>query len=430
MIRLSTGLGVYWTSLHRAQIGIDPRIAQCLINLTKNELRFTEALIKSHTAEEILLLAAEFEIEIARAKIILQLLTRLQLLEPAELSTLEAQLRHEYRANWRIYGRLPKTRENIAVSIPHLDWLGTEIALALASAGVHQLKSSDSTLVGNNSHPTLRQQFFGIRKNHALASYLRANISQTLSPFASLAKNLTGSEFAAKQQQASKLVILTAQNDIDPLEINDYLSRGSAVLIAIARELDLVVGPLCLPDFGPCGMCLEHHQVDLNPHWATLAPQARAIHNLPLPLASTKLAASLLLRAALEFIDSLPCELPETKTSESKQYKNIHQHNMQLSPGEIADLPAQHETQYQLSAALCDTQIRPLTQIYLDSSMQHRKIKNQAEAKSFQLISRAWIVPPNPEIPFLISIPQHANCLCALKISHDEQNPPNSPQQK
>lgn len=375
-MQITSGLGIYWSSLRHAQIGIDPRIAQCFTNLTKNELRFIEALVRPHSETETELLAAELEITASRYQQIIQLLTRLQAFQPHDLPQLQAPLLSEYHANWRINGYLPKNREHTIVQIPHLDWLGTEIALLLAAAGVQNLISADSHPVSTLSHPAFQPNYLGMRKNRALASYFRAMQSHTqhrrsnpqlpdsAPSTATSAVNTTTvntdamNSSARPSKQPSALAIVTGKNGIDPLEIDALLSQGICVLTVIAQEIDIIVGPLCTPSAGPCGMCLERHRSEREPNWPILAPQARVIRDLPLSLASAQLAASLALRAALEFIDAQDFLL-QRNSPQLQSEKTLIQQN--------------------------------------------------------QLAARAWIVPPNPGFPVLTTIERHPDCLCALQ---------------
>ena len=375
-MQLTSGLGIYWSSLRHAQIGIDPRIAHCFTNLTKKELRFIEALAHPHSKTEAALLATELEIRDSRREQIIQLLTKLHAFQPRELQQLQTSRLSEYRANWRTNGFMPKNREHVIVQIPHLDWLGTEIALLLAATGVQNLISADSDPVGTLSHPALQRNYYGMRKNRALASYFRAmqphvqhhryelqHPSCTLDSLTSTASknavNTAATNSAVRpSKQPSTLAIVTGKNGIDPLEIDTFLSQGICVLPVIAQEIDILVGPLCTLSTGPCGMCLERHRSEREPNWPVLAPQARAIRDLPLPLASAQLAASLALRAALEFIDAP--DFPLQYNSPQPQFEKHH------------------------------------------------------SAQQNQLAAQAWIVPPNPSFPVLTTIGRHPDCLCAL----------------
>ncbi|XCB29553.1 hypothetical protein RQN30_10155 [Arcanobacterium hippocoleae] len=314
-MQLNSGLGIYWSSMQHAQIGLDPRIARCFSNLNKQELRFVEALTRAHTPEEIALFSVEYDIKANRCVQIINSLQQAQLFEPQELADISPKLLNEYRANWRIHRTLPVTRTQVCVEIPYLNWIGTEIVLALAESGIGRLKLCDTKFTGQRSHPVLRENYIGLRKNRALASYLRANSPH----IETVVSNYTATGIKRAENPTPHLAIVTGSNSIDPIEINDYLSRSIPALIVITEEIDITIGPLCLPDFGPCGMCLERYRSTAETNWAVISPQARTIQNLPTPLASSRLAAALALRAALEYIDALEI-IPSQKVLPPKKF--------------------------------------------------------------------------------------------------------------
>lgn len=362
-MQINSGMGIYWSSLKNAQIGLDPRIAQCLTEVTQSEMRLIELLLRPHTSEEITLFAIELEIEKNRYQQILSSLTRLGLLEPPQITTLTPSVTPEYQANWRIHQNLPEMRNKVVIEIPRLDSLGTEIALDLAAAGVQKMKLTDSAKVGKFSHPVLRDNYFGMRKNRALANYFRAHCPQ----IEILPNRDVSLTFSNATQKFPHLAVLTGNNGVDPLAINTFLGSGTPVLVAYIEEIDISIGPLCLPDYGPCGMCLQHHLVSKIPEWPILAPQACAIRNIPTPLASLKLAASFALRAILEYIDNL----------------DFQQNNV-------------------LSRKQTDTNICHLPQ------------------HTPQLFAKYWKIPPNPAFPYLVSAPVHSNCLCKVRNLNPE----------
>ncbi|WP_353066219.1 hypothetical protein [Arcanobacterium hippocoleae] len=320
-----------------------------------------EALVHTRTQAELALFAKKNDVSENRLHQIQKWLHHLSFIEPAIPDQQHPLLFPEYQAHWRIYGHLPHSRQQMQITIPKLDWLSTEITLSLAAAGVRNFTLLDTSISGPLSHPIFQNECLGMRKNLALASYLRANLPQMQT--VSLTESSLQSDFP--QRSLTHLAIITGHHGIDPLLINRYLGAQIPVLVATIGEIDITAGPFLIPQIGPCGMCLAYYRQDIDENWAALAPQAAALKRLPIPLASAKLAASFLFRAALEYLDTY-------------NFANSARSRDQVR--KTAENPDNHCT----------------------------------------LFAKAWKIPPIPELPQLMPLTRHPKCRCHWFASNNQ----------
>lgn len=107
------------------------------------------------------------------------------------------------------------------------------------------------------------------------------------------------------------LVVLTAQDALDPSSAWPWRRHGVAVLPFVACETGVAIGPLLTADpAAPCLQCLELHRFDRDERWPTLLAQACPSNAAPPPVRSdvtlTAAAAGVTAMVVVGHLDSEP----------------------------------------------------------------------------------------------------------------------------
>ncbi len=289
-MHIANGLGCYWLEKDKMQIGLDPRRAIGLTNLSISELEFVSTLTRAHAPIELERLAHARNISSERSK---QIITQL---ETAGICIEETSYLADGQASWRIRNVYPKNRHSIRVEIPRLDQLGCAIALLLAEAGINAIASPDENIIGEYDHFALRNKFFGLKRRAGLTTLLRE-----INPRINLST-----------KEKPHLAIITGSHAIDPLITGNYFARDIDVLTCWVEEIDIVVGPLnshFLPNKHICNTCLYLYKKDANPQWDKLAIQAFSGRTVIPEINTLHLAATLAVREIINFIDYGSCHI-------------------------------------------------------------------------------------------------------------------------
>ncbi|MFP7696923.1 hypothetical protein [Trueperella sp. LYQ143] len=273
--------GVFWTGTHRAQIGIDPRIAVDLTGLSPAELDLVDSLSRPQTDVELRARADARHIPRERLTQLLEALTRAGVLDTTERYSCDP---HAWR---RIFGVYPQHREHSHVHIPHLDYLGAGIALGLVRNGIGIVTTSDHNAVSTRDHPLMRHIGLGTARSTTLRTLLRQE-----NPHICLATT-----------HEPQLVVLTGSYTTDPVRAGRYLAAGKMVYHAWVDEIDVYAGPLSIAHETACGTCLALHRYESDERWGILCQQACAAAPLLPDPAAAMLATALAVRDILSALD-------------------------------------------------------------------------------------------------------------------------------
>lgn len=274
-MRLVPGLRVYWSCADCAQIGLDQRVGVSLAGCTRNEVRLVERLGMELSDVEYFTEAKKLGITVQRAQDLIAQLQHFHLLTDEEFATKYSAStplrRAEAAATLRTSGMMPQLRETAKVAIASLDELSCEIALSLARAGIGTIAPS------RTSEPT------------TLIAQLR-----DINP-----------QIQTKIENADEahLCILGASRAIDPLRASKWIAREVPVLFTCVEEIDVTVGPLCIPHQSACAQCLYLYRCDANTNWPQLFLQTLHAPELHAPVSSLALSAAFATRHALEWLD-------------------------------------------------------------------------------------------------------------------------------
>src|SRR5699024_7804819 len=102
------------------------------------------------------------------------------------------------------------------------------------------------------------------------------------------------------------LVVLVEQDVSDPVRLRPLLREDVAHLLVVAREVDVVVGPLVVPGRGPCGRCVELHRTAADDRWPALATQLLGTAPRGVDASSALLAAGTAVGQVLAHLDGRP----------------------------------------------------------------------------------------------------------------------------
>ncbi|MCI6574494.1 MAG: ThiF family adenylyltransferase [Arcanobacterium sp.] len=280
-MHINEGLGVFWTAIDRAQIGLDPRTGAALDNFSAAEIELVDALTQPHTDVEYWQRAHALKIPRSRAQQIVALL------DSANLLSTDLPHLPDCAAYWRVHHATPTHRAAAHVHIPVLDSVGVATAICCARAGIGTITTADATIVSPRDHSALTRQHLGIRKNLALTTALREENPAV--------HTISGS--------LPTIVVLTNSYGIDPQASVPYTARHIPVLHAWVEEVDSYLGPLTIAHETPCATCINLHHIDANPDWAVLAPQAFAARPIVPESSTVALLAALCTREVLTEID-------------------------------------------------------------------------------------------------------------------------------
>lgn len=300
-MQISTGLGVYWTEVDRAQIGLDPRTGITLDGFTAAELRLVDTLTHATTEVEYRERARKLGVGMARAKQIAALLERAGVLDNRTSQALDSgpcwRLRHsEHR------------RGHNHVALHYADQLGAGIGLGLANAGVGRITTTDRAAVGTADHPALRVVGLGLARASMFHQVLQNSVP------ADSHRRLAERREVTYRGQASTsptpdLVVLTGSHTVDPVLVGEYLARGMPVCLAWVEEVDIYVGPLLLPHSGICGRCLYLYRCESDPKWSRLAVQANVAAAVAAEATGLAMACALAVREIVNALDGATSSL-------------------------------------------------------------------------------------------------------------------------
>ncbi|MFC7406262.1 ThiF family adenylyltransferase [Georgenia alba] len=296
-MRLRSGLSVLWRREGESQIGVDPRCAVVLENLSAGEQRLLDRLDVEtvEPSEADLLRAGRAEgVRARRVRELLELLRRSGVLDPVTDRVAGAPVAPE-EAYWsRLLpdgdGRdLFARRGRAMVEVVGLDHVGMRIATQLAEAGVGALRLEDDGRVQPSDVGPYDSLDVGRRRSVRAPARLR-------SLFPALRTELP-------PDARPDVLVAVSSGVADPVRLLPLVRDDVAHLPVVVGDVDVVVGPTVVPGHGPCTRCVDLHRTDTDPAWPAVATQLRCIPPPVTPAHLGQLGAAMAVNQVLAALD-------------------------------------------------------------------------------------------------------------------------------
>ncbi|GAB4084183.1 ThiF family adenylyltransferase [Myceligenerans cantabricum] len=284
---LRPGTPVIMRSGGSVQCGTDPRWALVVDGLTRAEAAWLRDLSdRRHVSPE--QSAARRGVDPGRRGLLLEVLSRAGMLVPAPPAG-RAAITGESTADARTLGMLRADgagaatlagRAAATVALAGLGRIGSVLALILATAGVGRLVLHDpqpvqTTDVGFGTHTA---RHVGEPRDSALAHVL--------------ARRSAGIDVQVDGETEPDVAVVVESRAALPARFTRLMSAGVPHLSVVAREADVVVGPLVLPGRSACVTCLDADRADQDRDWHLVAAQLRQGPEQVQEAALTALAAA------------------------------------------------------------------------------------------------------------------------------------------
>ncbi len=298
-MRLRPGTHVLWRREGSSQVYADPGRAVVLDGLSAEEQRLLDALEREASEQALLALGRELGIRPGRVRDLLALLDSCGALEherdPAtDHRGLAAEVDHWSRVGQCDAGDLLRRRRDAVVAVLGLGRLGLLLASGLAAAGVGTLLVEDRARVR--------------RDDVGLGGYVLRDVGERRGDRgrATLRMSYPHLRTSAPPRTRPDLVVLVEQDVSDPVRLRPLLREDIPHLLVVAREADVVVGPLVTPGRGPCGRCVELHRTDADDRWPAVATQLLGTAPRGVDACGAVLAAGTAVGQVLAFLDGRP----------------------------------------------------------------------------------------------------------------------------
>ena len=184
------------------------------------------------------------------------------------------------------------------ISIDHLGGAGLSLALGLASAGIGQIYSADSSKVmpedlGPTGYPT---QLLGHSKINALNLLLAASPNQA---------RIHAMPLKEHQLDQIECAVLVGHQVVAPVLYSTWMNRDVPHLAITAGAESVSVSPIILPGQTPCLLCLEQSRATADPSWPAVASQLVGRKHRFDDSTAQFFAAGLALQKILQLIDTV-----------------------------------------------------------------------------------------------------------------------------
>jgi hypothetical protein len=288
--RIVAGLPVLRRRQGELQIGLDPRHATVVDNLTETVVRTTQRLTGQQTVDELL-----DDLEPAdrtEMRALLEALHRRGLLEdatnvpPRLAGDISATKIHAIVTGQRTYNR-PTERNKLGIAVHGDGRLAVAIASLLAGAGVGWVHvSATGTVKPEDTGTGYRMDDVGTPRHVAARRAIRQVASAVRTTHFTTARG-------------PDLVILTDALVPRP-ELLDELTTGAVpYLLVRIRDTVGIVGPLVVPGLTSCLRCADLHRAELDACWPHVATQLSG-HAQLADLAGTHATAAFAVTQALD----------------------------------------------------------------------------------------------------------------------------------
>lgn len=299
------GFEVYWRAPGSSQIGLDPRCALLLDGLSGGEQRLLERLPECADLEEVRAHARDLGVPERQVKALLDRLQTAGYVLEGEAPSVHPSLVTDpdqgywHRAAMAGHAR-PSDRSDAVVAVHGLDPLGLRLACALAHAGVGAVLLHDERRVRHDDVGG------GLYRAGDVGRVRQDSATAVLRGIDPKVRTRRGPGIDAD------VVVLVRAGVADPVDYRDLMRRDVCHLPVLARELDVMIGPLVRPGEGVCLRCLDLHRCDRDPRWPAVATQAAT---RAAPAAETSLAwvgAALAAHQLLALVDGRDTAMADT----------------------------------------------------------------------------------------------------------------------
>lgn len=298
-MRLRPGTHVLWRCEGSSQVHADPRLAVVLDGLTPEEQRLLDGLERETSEQAVLTRGRELGLRPARVRELLGMLNSCGAVERERDPTVDhhgltAELDHWSRVARRDAHELLVRRRGAVVAVLGLGRLGLLVASGAAAAGVGTLLVEDRGRVR--------------RDDVGLGGYTLRDVGGQRGERARGVLRLAHPHLrtSAPPRTRPDLVVLVEQDVSDPVRLRPLVREDIAHLLVVAREVDVVVGPLVTPGRGPCGRCVELHRTDADDRWPALATQLLGSPARGVEACTALLAAGTAVGQVLAHLDGRP----------------------------------------------------------------------------------------------------------------------------
>lgn len=269
--RLSPGRAVLWRDPGAVQLGLDPRHALVVENLSPPLARLVHGLDGRRTLPELLAEATDDGCAPGDAARLLTELHSAGVLDDAAAAVgAHAADGQQFRlaadaATWAVrtgrpVAELLRTRLRSAVVVHGSGRLGAAVAVVLAAAGVGRVRvEAEGHVRPEDTGCGYPVEAVGRPRAEAAAEAVLAAAPAMVT--------------APPARRRPDLVVLTDTAPHDPGLTAELMRHGTPHLAVQVREGVAVVGPLVMPGRSSCLRCAELHRAGLDPAWPKLAAQ-------------------------------------------------------------------------------------------------------------------------------------------------------------
>jgi len=288
LVRLRPGLPRVWRGPHTVQIGLTPGRAAVLDGLTADDVMLIDQLDTGLDVRE--LEAGHIPPGPGRGREIIRLLSETGVLLTSRagrgaltrLGSARERLAPDAAA-WALTlpdagdgWELVAARTSRLVQVTGQGRTASAIATCLAAAGVEVRAEVSGEVTAADVCP-LGPAAADVGRRRRQVTAQRVNRARDLRTPASggspRAARSPGGERAPAEDRVPDVVVLVGHWAADATAALDLHAREIPHLSVVAREADVVVGPLVRPGRGPCLHCMDLHRCDRDPRWAHVLAQ-------------------------------------------------------------------------------------------------------------------------------------------------------------
>jgi hypothetical protein len=259
-MRIRDGFEIYWREPGASQVGLDPRCAVLLEDLSEGEQQVLEALGRDVDRAALLSLANAHSVRTAQVDVLLERLRVAGVLLEESTAAGDADARY-----WQVAAAAgiepPGSRLDRVIQVCGVDQLGLRIAVILAQSGVGSVLLQDRSRVRPEDVGAglFRPGDVGVNRAEVGRAVLRASAPKV------------GVSVPARTRP--DLVVVVDHGVVDPVPLRVLMREDVAHLPVLVRELDVVVGPLVRPGLGVCLRCVDLYRCEADPRWPAVATQ-------------------------------------------------------------------------------------------------------------------------------------------------------------
>ncbi|WP_052436706.1 hypothetical protein [Georgenia sp. SUBG003] len=284
-----------WRRKGESQVGVDPRCAVVLEDLTPGEQNVLDYLRHDPTEADLVRVGRASGVPAERVQELLTLLERSGVLAPAAPPRPPGDEEAPDAAYWsRLLPDgdgvgLMARRASATVRVVGLDQVGMRIAAHLAEAGIGTLLLDDDCAVQEHDVGPYHPRDVGAPRRARAEAQLRSVFPRLL----------TDAPAGARPD----VLVAVSSGVADPVRLLPLVREDVVHLPVVVGDVDVAVGPLVVPGRGPCTRCLDLHRTDADPAWPALATQLRVAPSPPVPSNLAQLGSAVAASQVLAAVD-------------------------------------------------------------------------------------------------------------------------------